>query len=164
MEARTPVERTHVFRDASPREVYDVVVDFAAYARLFREFKQVRVIEQTPERARVEFRAEVLLPLRYVLELRTSAEALTVDWTFVEGEVVTDATGGWRFAPEGPVAASGVAPHTRADYRASVSVKAPLPGFLVRKATDALVAASLPGMFASIDQELRRRQQNAPAP
>ena len=165
MEARTPVERTHVFRNASPREVYAVVVDFEAYARLFREFKQVRVLERTAGRARVEFRAEILLPVRYVLELRTDPEALTVDWSFVEGEIVCEAFGGWRLSAEpsggGLPGAAPAAVGTRAEYRSTVGVKAPLPGFLVRKATDALVAASLPGMFAAIEGELRRRQEAA---
>jgi hypothetical protein len=167
MEARTPVERTHVFRNASPREVYAVVVDFEAYARLFREFKQVRVLERTDGRARVEFRAEILLPVRYVLDLRTDPEALTVDWSFVEGEIVCDAFGGWRLFAEpsaGGLAGAAPAVSTRAEYRATVGVMAPLPGFLVRKATDALVAASLPGMFAAIEGELRRRQEAAARP
>ena len=40
-------------------------------------------------------------------------------------------------------------------------IKAPLPGFIVRKATDALVSASLPGMFASIEREVNRRRKPA---
>ena len=66
---------------------------------------------------------------------------LTVDWTFVEGEVVTGSEGGWRFTAEGP--------GTRVAYHASLTIKAPLPGFVIRKVTDALVSASLPAMFAS---------------
>jgi len=37
-------------------------------------------------------------------------------------------------------------------------VKAPVPGFVLRKVTDGLVAASIPAMFASIERELRHRQ------
>jgi len=77
-----------------------------------------------------------------------SRVALTVDWTFVEGEIVTDSVGGWRFLAD-PAG-------TRIEYRVALSIKAPLPGFIVRRATDGLVAASIPGMFASIDRELRR--------
>jgi ribosome-associated toxin RatA of RatAB toxin-antitoxin module len=151
MDPRAPVERTYLVRGASPREVYDVVVDVEAYPRLFPEFKMVRVIERRPSIVRAEFRAEVVLAVRYVLDLRCDADALTVDWTFVEGEIVVDSIGSWRFLPE----AGG----TRAVYRASLVVKAPLPGFIVRKATDALVAASIPGMFAAIDREVQRRRE-----
>ena len=150
MSERTPVERSILMRDAVPREVYDVVVDFDAYQRLFPEFKSVRVLDRRPPLVRAEFRVEVVLAVRYVLDLKCDPDALTVDWTFVEGEILVDSIGGWRFTQ----AAAG----TQVDYRASVLVKAPLPGFIVRKATDALVAASVPNMFASIEREVRQRR------
>jgi hypothetical protein len=108
------------------------------------------VLDRSGAVVRAEFRVEVVLAVRYVLDLRCDPEALTVDWTFVEGEIVVGSTGAWRFSPD-PTG-------TRIDYRAALTIKAPLPGFVVRKATDALVAASLPGMFASIDREVARRQ------
>ena len=160
MTDRAPVERSYLVREAAPREVYDVVVDFEAYPALFPEFKAARVISRQTERqpdgraplTRVEFRVEVVLKVRYVLDLACDPEALTVDWTYVEGEVVADSTGRWRFTAEGAA--------TRVDYRASVLIKAPLPGFVVRKATDALVAASIPSMFAAIERQVRARQQS----
>ena len=148
MESRPPVERTHLVRGVEPRKVYDLITNFEAYPRLFPEMKTVRIVEQRPPVVRVEFRAEVVLSVRYVLDLVCDPDALTVDWTFVEGEIVTDSVGGWRFTavPDG----------TRIDYRAGMTIKAPLPSFIVRRATDALVAASIPGMFAAIDREVRR--------
>jgi ribosome-associated toxin RatA of RatAB toxin-antitoxin module len=155
MDAPTPVERSYLVRGAIPREAYDVVVDFEAYPRLFPEFKSARVLARLPPTVRVEFRVEVVLAARYVLDLSCNPEALTVDWTYVEGEIVVGSTGGWRFSHD-PAGA-------RIDYRAAVSINAPLPGFIVRRATNALVAASLPGMFASIDREVRRRRETGAA-
>ena len=148
MESRPPVERTHLIRGVEPRKVYDLVTNFEAYPRLFPELKAVRILERRPPVMRVEFRAEVVLTVRYVLDLVCNAEALTIDWTFVEGEIVTDSVGGWRFTavPEG----------TRVEYRAGMTIKAPLPSFIIRRATDALVAASIPGMFTAIEREVRR--------
>jgi hypothetical protein len=37
-------------------------------------------------------------------------------------------------------------------------LEAPLPRFVVKKATDALVALSLPAMFTALEQEARRRK------
>ena len=150
METRTPVERTYLMRQTTPREVYDVVTDFEAYPKLFPEFKAVRVLERRPTGVRVEFRAEVVLAVRYVLDLVCDPEALTVDWTFVEGEIVVDSTGGWRFIADRE--------GTQVVYRAALTIKAPLPAFIVRRATDALVAASLPGMFAALERETQRRR------
>ena len=147
---REPVQRRHLVPKASPAEVYAVVTDFAAYPRLFPEFKAVRVISTTGQTHRVEFRAEVVLAVRYVLDLTCDAAAQTIDWTFVEGEIVTDSVGSWRFRPEGD--------GTTIEYSAALDIKAPLPGFVLRKVTDGLVAASLPAMFRSIEREVRQRQ------
>jgi hypothetical protein len=92
----------------------------------------------------------VVMPARYVLDLVCDAAALTVDWTFVEGTIISDSRGSWRFEPE-----SG---GTRIDYTAALEVNAPLPGFVLRKISNAIVSASLPAMFAAITREVAARQ------
>jgi ribosome-associated toxin RatA of RatAB toxin-antitoxin module len=158
MDAREPVRRRQLIPRATPRQVYDVVVDFPAYPRLFPELKGARVLstkdEGTGTVVRVEFLAHMVLPIRYVLDLTCtpapSSGPPTVAWTYVEGEIVTSSVGGWRFSAEG----DGVA----VEYTVSLDVRAPLPGFVLRKVTDGLVSASLPNMFASIEREVRKRQ------
>jgi ribosome-associated toxin RatA of RatAB toxin-antitoxin module len=152
MSAREPVHRTHFVARATPAEVYAIVTDFPAYPRLFPEFKQARVVSTTGNVVRVEFRAEVVIAVRYVLDLNCDPATLAVDWTFVEGEIVTGSTGSWRFTASGD--------GTTIDYRAALDVKAPLPGFILRRVTDGLVSASLPAMFKSIEREVRARQAN----
>ena len=49
----------------------------------------------------MEFKLEMVIAIRYVLDLVCDAAAGTVDWTYVEGEIVTDSRGGWRFTAEG---------------------------------------------------------------
>src|SRR6187397_703767 len=120
MAVREPVHRTHFVARATPAEVYAVVTDFAAYPRLFPEIKQARVLSTTGNVVRVEFRAEAVIAVRYVLDLTCDPAAL--------------------------------------------DVKAPLPGFILRRVTDGLVAASLPNMFASIERDVRKRQTQAQAP
>jgi ribosome-associated toxin RatA of RatAB toxin-antitoxin module len=141
---------------ATPREVYDVVVDFPAYPRLFPELNGARIISTEGSVMRVEFRAQMVLPVRYVLDLTCLPDVPSIDWRFVEGEVVTDSTGSWRFTPE----VGG----TQVEYRVALDVRAPLPGVILRKITDGLVAASLPRMFTSIDAEVRRRRAARTAP
>jgi ribosome-associated toxin RatA of RatAB toxin-antitoxin module len=151
---REPVQRSHFIAGAQPRDVYGIVVDFPAYPRLFPELKDARVLAPSlpgrPNVTRVEFRAQMVLPVRYVLDLTCLPDVPSVDWTFVEGEVVTDSTGGWRFTAE----AGGC----RVDYRVALDVRAPLPGAILRKITDGLVSASLPRMFTSIEAEFRLRK------
>jgi ribosome-associated toxin RatA of RatAB toxin-antitoxin module len=150
MSGREPVQRNHLVPKATPAEVYAVVTDFAAYPRLFPEFKAVRVVSSNGPVQRVEFRLEMVLSVRYVLDLTCDSAAHAVDWTFVEGEIVTASTGSWRFRPE--------ADGTAIEYRVALDIRAPVPGFVLRKVTDGLVAASIPAMFKSIEREVRLRQ------
>jgi ribosome-associated toxin RatA of RatAB toxin-antitoxin module len=155
MDSRQPVRRRHHVPRATPREVYDVVVDFPSYPRLFPELKEARVLSTTGPVVRVEFRAQIVLPIRYVLDLTCSdapadGGALTVSWTYVEGEIVTSSVGGWRFTPAGD--------GTDVEYNVKLDLKAPVPGFVLRKVTDGLVSASIPNMFTSLEREVRKRQ------
>jgi len=145
-----PVRHSALVAGVTPAEVLAVVVDFPAYPRLFPEIKQACVLRSEEGRVRVEFRGNLLLPFRYVLDLDCDAQAGTVSWTYVEGEVVKNSTGGWRFSAE----AGG----TRVDYEVALCIDAPLPGFLLRKITDGLVTLSLPAMFTSIEREVGRRR------
>jgi ribosome-associated toxin RatA of RatAB toxin-antitoxin module len=144
-----PVCKTAILKGVAPAAVYAVVVDFAAYPRLFPEIKATRVLSTEGRRVRAEFRGNIVLPFRYVLDLDCDAEALTVDWRYVEGEVVKNSQGGWRFTAE--------AVGTRVEYRVAMEISAPLPGFILRKITDGLVALSLPAMFESIEREVHLR-------
>jgi len=140
-------------RGLAPADVFGVVTDFPSYPRLFKEMKTVTVLSTDGNRQRVEFRLEMVIAIRYVLDLVCDASAGTVDWTYVEGEIVTDSRGGWRFTADGD--------GTRVDYQAALTINAPLPGFVVKKVTNALVSASLPAMFTSIENEARARKRAA---
>jgi ribosome-associated toxin RatA of RatAB toxin-antitoxin module len=155
MSGREPVHKRHLLNRTTPAEVYGVVTDFAAYPRLFPEIKQTRVVSSAAAAdgkvvTRVEFRAQVVMPVRYVLDLACDPAAHAIDWTFVEGEIITNSVGSWRFSPEGD--------GTTIDYRVAVDLKAPVPAFVLRKVTDGLVAASIPSMFTAIEREVRKRQ------
>lgn len=150
----SPVCKSAVLPNVSPATAYAVVVDFPAYPRLFPELKAARVLATEGKRVRAEFRGAIVLPFRYVLDLDCDPEALTVDWRYVEGEVVTGSEGGWRFFPEGEGA--------RVEYRVALEIAAPLPAFLLRKITDGLVTLSLPAMFASVEREALARLRGTP--
>jgi ribosome-associated toxin RatA of RatAB toxin-antitoxin module len=144
-----PVRHSAIMAGLQPAQVYAVVVDFSVYPRLFPEIKQTKVLGNNGQSVQVEFRGNMVLPFRYVLNLVCDAQAGSVTWTYVEGEMVKNSTGSWRFSPEGA--------GTRVDYQTSLQIEAPLPGFLLRKITDGLVTLSLPAMFASVEREARNR-------
>jgi ribosome-associated toxin RatA of RatAB toxin-antitoxin module len=133
----------------TPAAAYAVVVDFPAYPKLFQEIKEVRVLAKEGKRVRAEFRGNIVVPFRYVLDLDCDEAALTVDWHYVEGEVVKHSEGGWRFVAEGD--------GTQVTYKVAMEIAAPVPGFLLRKITDGLVSLSLPAMFAAVEKAAKLR-------
>lgn len=144
-----PVRRRQSFAGVAPRAVFDVIADIPSYPKVFKEMSEARVLEVKGQRTRAEFKLPMLLPVRYVLDLVCDPQALSVSWTFVEGDVVDQNEGGWRLAAE--------ADGTSVEYFVTLSVKAPVPGFVLRKIVDGLVSASLPGMFKALETEVRRR-------
>jgi uncharacterized membrane protein len=146
----TPVRRSQLVRNATPADLYAVVTDFEAYPRMFRELKSAQVLSREGSRTRVEFKLEMVVAIRYVLELVCDPQTHQIDWTYVEGEVVTDSVGSWRFVAQ--------ADGTRMDYQVALTVKAPLPGFVIKRVTDALVSASLPAMMTAVEKEVGLRR------
>jgi ribosome-associated toxin RatA of RatAB toxin-antitoxin module len=149
-ESREPVRRRHRIANATPRDVYDVLVDFAAYPEMFPDFRDTRILTRTGPIVRVEFRTRFVLPVRFVFDLTCQPDVPSVDWRFVEGDVVSGSAGTWRLSEEGG--------GTVVDYTASLDVRAPLPRFILHKVLDGLVVVAVPKMFASIEREVRRRK------
>ncbi|MBI4510880.1 MAG: SRPBCC family protein [Deltaproteobacteria bacterium] len=144
------IEREHLIRGVPPRAVYDVVTDYPRYPHLFSEMTSARVLGYEGDKKRVEFRAKVVVEVRYVIDIVHDEEKLQTSWSYVEGEVVTDSKGGWTFEPEGD--------STRIKYRAGLAVNAPLPKFVVNKVANALMAHSIPNMFKALEREVRSRR------
>jgi ribosome-associated toxin RatA of RatAB toxin-antitoxin module len=143
------IERDHVVRGLAPKQLYDVVTDSACYPRIFPEFTGTKVLSNDGARARVEFRARVVAEVRYVIDVVQQADVFTTEWTFVEGEVVSDSKGGWRFVAEGP--------DTHIYYHAGIAIRAPLPKFVINKISNALMGTSIPNMFRAVEREAQAR-------
>src|SRR5258708_21337873 len=134
MDGREPVTRNVHLAGLSAATLFAVVTDFPAYPRMFPEIKAANVLSRKPaagdaggEIVRVEFRAQVVLAVRYVLDLVCRAQpatAPTVDWSFVEGEIVTDSQGSWRLRPRRD--------GTLLRIRGSRKVRRPLPWLVLR--------------------------------
>jgi len=144
------IEREQLVRGVSPQQLYDVVTDYACYPRIFPEFNGCKVISENGATKRVEFRARVaMVEVRYTLDIVHDPAQFKTEWTFVEGEVVSDSKGGWLFIPEGN--------DTRIKYHAGMAIRAPLPKFVINKVSNALMGTSIPNMFRSLEREAQAR-------
>jgi len=119
---------------------------FPRHPRLFPEIKAGTRLQTEAGRVRAEFRGNLLLPFRYVLDLDCDAQR-NREVDLRQGELVKDSTGGWRLQPRR--AGRGGIPGDPTDRSA-------VPGFLLRKITDILVHPVVAAMFASIEREVGR--------
>lgn len=147
------IERETVIRGVLPRALYEIVTDYPCYPRIFPEFTGCRVVREMGATKRVEFRARVVVEVRYVLDIVQDPERLATRWSFVEGDVVSDSVGGWAFLAEGE--------DTKIHYHAGMAVKAPLPKFVINKISNALMGSSIPNMFQAVEREARARSRYA---
>ena len=144
------IEREQLVRGLSPKQLYDVVTDYPCYPRIFPEFTGCRVVSENGATKRVEFRARIaMVEVRYVLDIVHDENAFKTQWTFVEGEVVSDSKGGWHFVAEGDGA--------KILYHAGIAIRAPLPKFVINKVSNALMGTSIPNMFRALEREAQAR-------
>jgi ribosome-associated toxin RatA of RatAB toxin-antitoxin module len=144
------ITREHTIRGVAPRAVYDIVTDYACYPRIFPEFTGCRVLSEKDLMKRVEFRARVVVEVRYVLDIAHDPETLRTEWSYVEGEVVSDSAGGWQFSGESD---------THITYHAGMAIRAPLPKLIINKVSNALMGQSIPNMFRALEREAHARAQ-----
>jgi hypothetical protein len=144
------ITREHTIRGVAPRAVYDIVTDYACYPRIFPEFTSVRVVSEQGATRHVEFRAKLMVDVRYTIAIVHDAEKLSTRWTFLSGEVVSDSVGGWDL--------SGGA-DTFIKYHAGIAIRAPLPKFVINKVSNALMGTSIPNMFRALEREAKARAQ-----
>ncbi len=146
------IDRDYVIHRCTPRDVFDVVIDYASYPRVFPEFAQARILEDHGIRRRAEFLLDMVVAMRFVLDIIHDEQALTTNWTLVEGNLISLLEGGWRFVEQGY--------DTRMYLHAGVTVKAFLPPMLKRKISRLLLASSIPNVFRAVEHEVILRQRS----
>lgn len=131
--------------NASPEEVYEVLVDFEAYPGFVPNQTGARVLSREGDVWRVRFELSVVKKLAYTLELR-GTPSLSLRWTLIEGDMMKANEGGWLLLalPDG---------RTRATYDIAVELK----GFIPSSVTNSLVSTTLPANLKAFKDEAERR-------
>ena len=132
----TASERIRV--EAPADRCYDVAVDFESYPEWVRDVREAKILEADEEGRgkRVEFRAAALgKSIRYVLEYDYSDAPHSFSWKFVDGEMLRQLDGTYRFEPVGDA--------TRVHYELAVELAVPLPGLLKRRAAGLIMGSAL---------------------
>ncbi len=144
------ITREHIIKGMPPRPVFDIVIDYACYPRIFPELIAARVLSEDGGRKQVEFRARVVVEVRYVLDIVHDPDKLTTSWTFIEGDGVSDSVGGWQLSGERD---------THIKDHAGMAIWAPLPKFVTNKVSNAWMGSTIPNMFRALEREAHARAE-----
>ena len=136
---------------APAQALYEVVTDYERYPEWLPEFKSARVLRREGETVDVEFTFAIpLKKIRYSIRVAHDPEHLTTNWTFLDGEIIDDTVGGWRFEPIDDQT-------TRVHYRAGVSINVPVSKGIVNRVANLLTGQTLPRTFRNLEKQARKR-------
>jgi ribosome-associated toxin RatA of RatAB toxin-antitoxin module len=132
--------------DAAPAEIMGVIADFPSYPSWAKGVKLAEVRETFPDgRAKQVFFKIDVSPIKdeYTLEY-TWHDDTEVDWSLVEGKMLTALDGSYALADVGNGS-------TEVAYRLALDVSIPLIGMLKRKGEKILIDAALKGLKKRVE-------------
>ena len=135
---------------ASPDVCFETAVDYETVAEWQRAAKSVEVIERHPDGLGkiVDWHVDLAVrDLRYRLHYQYERPH-RIRWEFVEGDLLKDIGGGYRFEEDGNGG-------TIATYEVSVQPAIPVPGFVARRLERELMKRSV--------EDLRREAERRAA-
>lgn len=138
-----PVRRS-IEIDATPEQVYDVIVDFERYPSFVPNQSGARVVRNDGHQWEVEFELQVVKRLTYTLKL-TGVPGRSLRWQLVRGDMMKKNDGGWTLEalPDG---------RTKATYDIEVGMK----GFVPKSISNKLVETTLPENLKAFKGEVER--------
>ena len=127
--------------NASPERVWEVLTDFSEYPAWARDLKSVEVVRRD-EQGRgldVAFRAAAMgRSTSYVLRYDYSQAPHVLGWELVDGDITRTLDGSYELVP-----VEGDPGRTEVIYHLTVDLKAPLPGFVKRRAEARIIHTAL---------------------
>jgi zona occludens toxin (predicted ATPase) len=132
---------------ATPDVCFETAVDYETVAEWQRAAKAVDVIERYPDGLGriVDWHVDLAVrELRYRLEYSYEPPH-TVRWDFVEGDMLKDIGGGYRFVADGEG-------RTIATYEVSVQPAIPVPGFVARRLERELMKRSVDDLRREVER------------
>lgn len=135
----------HIYIEAPPHRVYDVVSDFAGYPDFLPDVKETTLMHQTAKTCDVEFVTHVMKDIRYSLRF-TLRPPHGIQWHLLEGELMQANDGEWMLEPKGK--------GTQATYTIEVQFGALVPKLI----TNMLVEANLPDLLRRVKERAESHQ------
>ncbi len=132
---------------ASPERCYEVAIDYERYPEWARDVKQATIKERDAEGrgSIVQYRAAAMgKSFSYTLEYDYSDAPHSFSWHLVEGEMLRQLDGTYRFEADDD--------GTRVHYDLTVDLSAPLPGIIKRRAAGMIMGTALKELKKAVEQ------------
>ncbi len=127
--------------DATPKQCFDIAVDFDRYPQWASDVKHVAV-ERYDDDGRggdVYYRAAAMgRSTNYRLRYYYGSNPLRMAWKLLEGDLTRKLDGEYEFLPVGPHGAQ-----TEVVYHLEVELVVPIPGFVKRRAESRIIRTAL---------------------
>lgn len=146
---QTEVQSLAIF-DHPPERVWEVLTDFEARPRYFKDLKELKIVRREGNRYWLSERVRVFLfNIRYQVINTLDPERGTVAWKLDKSVAhdIAETTGAWQMAP------LDERRKTLLHYRAHIDTGQPVPEFIESFLTE----RSLPGLVAAVRGEVERR-------
>lgn len=136
--------------EASPERVWEVLTDFPAYPLWARGLKSVDVVSRDEQGRPLEvaFRAAAMgRSTSYTLQYDYSHAPQVLSWELVDGDITRMLDGSYELVP-----VDGHPDRTEVTYHLTVDLKAPLPGFVKRRAEARIIQTALRDLRDHLEQ------------
>ena len=134
---------------ASPQHTWDVLTDFDDYPTWATDLKSAEVVARDDEGRPLEvaFRAAAMgRSTSYTLRYDYDRAPEVLAWRLVEGDITRKLDGCYELEP-----VDGEADRTQVTYHLEVDLRAPLPGFVKRRAEARIVSTALRSLRAHLE-------------
>lgn len=127
-------------------ECFDVICDFKNYPKFLDGMKNVKVLKQTKEKAKVEFTLDLFKRITYTLDMKMD-EPDSVTWTLADADLMKKNEGAWTLTKKGEK-------KTKAEYKIDIDFTIWVPGPIA----DFLINSSVPATLESFKKRIESNQ------
>lgn len=136
-------ETTEIF-NCTPKEFYDIVVDFEKYPEYLNEVKKVKIVKKSTNAVDMEYTVSVIKTFSYKIKAELK-EPHSVKFHYTEGDVFKSMNGSWDIQPEGKN-------QCKVTYKVEANFGLLVPGAIAKT----LVSVNLPMMMTSLKARVKK--------
>lgn len=136
-------ETKEVF-NCTPKEFYDIVVDFEKYPEFLNEVKKVKITKKSGSEVDMDYTVSVIKTFSYKVKAELK-EPNSVKFHYTEGDVFKSMNGSWDIQPEGK-------DKCKVTYKVEANFGLLVPGAIAKT----LVSVNLPIMITSLKTRIKK--------